>query len=135
MASLIVPAVAGASGATDTMIAKVNAYRANHGLHALSSSGSLNHSASKYAKHMMKAHYFGHSGRIQASRRFSRLGEILEMHRGYAKRTSAALKAWGDSPGHKAIILDSKFKYVGAGVVSGRFQGHKMTFWVMHFGR
>jgi len=40
---------------------------------------------------MMKAHYFGHSGRIQASRRFRTLGEILEMHRGYAKRTSAAL--------------------------------------------
>jgi nucleotide-binding universal stress UspA family protein len=87
-----------------------------------------------YARHMMKAHYFGHAGRIQASRRFRTVGEILEMHRGYGARTSAALKAWGNSPGHRAIILDSRFRYVGAGVFHGKFQGHRMTFWVMHFG-
>jgi uncharacterized protein YkwD len=83
---------------------------------------------------MMKAHYFGHAGRIQASRRFRTVGEILEMHRGYAARTSAALKAWGNSPGHNAIILDHRFKFVGAGVFHGKYQGQRMTFWVMHFG-
>ena len=116
------------------MIAKVNAYRAQHGLGPLHSSSSLNRSASRYARHMMKPHYFGHAGRIQASRRFRTVGEILEMHRGYGARTSAALKAWGDSPGHRAIILDGRFKYVGAGVFHGKYQGHRMTFWVMHFG-
>ena len=116
------------------MIQKVNSYRAQHGLGALRSSSSLNRSASRYARHMMKAHYFGHAGRIQASRRFRTVGEILEMHRGYGARTSSALKAWGNSPGHRAIILDGRFKYVGAGVFHGKYQGHRMTFWVMHFG-
>jgi uncharacterized protein YkwD len=131
---VVVPSIASASSATATMISKVNSYRAQHGLGPLRTSSSLNRSASKYAHHMMKAHYFGHAGRIQASRRFRTVGEILEMHRGYGARTSAALKAWGNSPGHRAIILDGRFKYVGAGVMHGRYQGHRMTFWVMHFG-
>jgi uncharacterized protein YkwD len=134
-AVFLVPAAPAGASSSSNMVAKVNEYRANRGLPALLSSGSLNHSAAKYARHMMKAHYFGHAGRIRASRRFKTLGEILEMHDGSQKRVSAALKAWGDSPGHRAIILDHRFKYVGAGVVSGRFQGHVMTFWVMHFGR
>src|SRR4051812_40428859 len=134
MAGFVVPSVASASSATSTMIAKVNAYRANHGLGALHSSSSLNKSASHYARHMMKAHYFGHAGRIQASRRFRTVGEILEMHRGYGARTSSALRAWGNSPGHRAIILDGRFKFVGAGVFHGKYQGRRMTFWVMHFG-
>jgi uncharacterized protein YkwD len=116
------------------MLARVNAFRARHGLAPVRPSASLNRSASHYARHMMEAHYFGHAGRIEASNRFRTLGEILEMHRGYAKRVSSALRAWANSPGHRAIILDGRFKYAGAGTVSGRYQGHRMTFWVMHFG-
>ncbi len=32
-------------------------------------------------------------------------------------------------------MLMSTFKFAGAGVVSGRFHGHRMTIWTMHFGR
>jgi hypothetical protein len=29
----------------------------------------------------------------------------------------------------------STFKFAGAGVVHGRFHGHRRTIWTMHFGR
>jgi uncharacterized protein YkwD len=127
------PAFAGSSAAQ--MIQKVNAYRQNHGKPPLRMSRSLNGSARRYASRMMHSGYFGHSGRIRASGRFKRLGEIIEMHRGYGSDLNGALSAWANSPGHNAILLDPNFKWVGAGKASGHFQGRKTTMWVMHFGR
>jgi uncharacterized protein YkwD len=136
LGSLLVPATqASATSPAQKMIQRVNAYRAHRGVPPLSMSGSLNHSSRKYARHMMRSGYFGHSRRIKASRRFRRLGEILEMHRGSRLNISAALRAWRRSPGHNAILLDGSFKYVGAGPVRGRFHGHRTVMWVMHFGR
>ena len=136
IASLLVPAVpASADSPAQKMIRKVNAYRKHRGVAPLHMSGSLNHSSQKYARHMMRSGYFGHSRRIHASRRFKRLGEIIEMHRGHRLNVSGALRAWARSPGHNAILLDGNFKYVGAGPVRGRFHGKRTTMWVMHFGR
>jgi uncharacterized protein YkwD len=134
--TVVVPAApAVASSPAAKMIAKVNAYRQNHGLAALHMSRSLNHSSHSYAGHMMHSGYFGHAARIHASRRFRRLGEIIEMHRGSRSDVGGALRAWINSPGHNAILLDGSFSYVGAGKVSGSFQGRRTTMWVMHFGR
>jgi uncharacterized protein YkwD len=136
VASLLVPAAqASADSPAQKMIRKVNAYRAHRGVPPLHMSGSLNSSSRRYARHMMHSGYFGHSRRIKASRRFRRLGEILEMHRGHRLNIRGALRAWRHSPGHNAILLDGSFKYVGAGPVKGSFHGHRTTMWVMHFGR
>ena len=136
IASLLVPAVpAGAESPAQKMIRKVNAYRQHRGVPPLQMNGSLNHSSRKYARRMMRSGYFGHSRRIQASRRFKRLGEIIEMHRGYRLDVGGALRAWARSPAHNAILLDGSFKYVGAGPATGRFKGKRTTMWVMHFGR
>jgi uncharacterized protein YkwD len=134
--SLLVPAAqASADSPAQKMIRKVNAYRAHRGVPPLHMSGSLNGSSRKYARHMMRAGYFGHDRRIHASRRFRRLGEIIEMHRGHRLDIRGALRAWASSPGHNAILLDGGFKYVGAGPAMGRFHGERTTMWVMHFGR
>jgi uncharacterized protein YkwD len=136
IASLLVPAApAAADSPAQKMIRKVNAYRQHRGVPPLRTSGSLNGSSHKYARHMMHSGYFGHSRRIRASRRFKRLGEIIEMHRGHRLNVSGALRSWINSPGHNAILLDGSFKYVGAGPVRGRFHGRRTTMWVMHFGR
>jgi uncharacterized protein YkwD len=124
-----------ADTAANQMIAKVNDYRHSRGLPSLRVSPSLDHSAARYARRMMASGYFGHSGRIQASSRFRRLGEILEMHRGRRANVSGALREWINSPGHNAILLDRNFTWVGAGKVTGRYQGRPTTMWVMHFGR
>ena len=136
IASLLVPAVpASADSPAQKMIRKVNAYRQHRGVPPVQMSSSLNGSSRRYARHMMHSGYFGHARRIKASRRFKRLGEILEMHRGYRLNVGGALRAWANSPGHNAILLDGSFKYAGAGPVKGRFHGHRTTMWVMHFGR
>jgi uncharacterized protein YkwD len=133
--ALVVPAApASAASPAAKMIRKVNVYRQHHGLARLHMSRSLNHSSHSYAGHMMRSGYFGHAGRIRASGHFKRLGEIIEMHRGSRSDMAGALRAWINSPGHNAILLDGNFSYVGAGKVSGRFHGRRTTMWVMHFG-
>jgi uncharacterized protein YkwD len=135
LASLAVPAApASADSLAAKMVRKVNAYRQHRGVPPVHMSRSLNRSSHHYAGTMMRSGYFGHSRRIHASHRFHRLGEIIEMHRGYRSNLSGALRAWINSPGHNAILLDGGFSYAGAGKVSGRFHGRRTTMWVMHFG-
>src|SRR5688572_17813077 len=93
MVALVVPAApASADSPAAKMIRKVNTYRQHRGLPKLRMSRSLNTSSTRYARHMMSKGYFGHSGRIRASRRFKRLGEIIEMHRGHRSDTSGAMR-------------------------------------------
>ena len=136
MVALVVPAApASADSPAAKMVRKVNDYRKNRGVPPVRMSRSLNRSSARYARHMMSKGYFGHSGRIRASRRFRRLAEVIEMHRGYRSDLGGALRAWSRSPGHNSILMDGSFNYVGAGVVKGRFNGRRTTMWVMHFGR
>lgn len=136
IAGLAVPAApASADSPASKMVRKVNSYRQHRGLPPLRMSRSLNRSSRRYAGSMMRGGYFGHSRRIRASRRFKRLGEIIEMHRGRRSDIRGALRAWINSPAHNGILLDRSFRYVGAGKVSGRFHGSRRTMWVMHFGR
>lgn len=134
--SLLVPAAPSAADSpAQKMLRKVNAYRQHRGVPPVRMSRSLNSSSHRYARHMMRSGYFGHSRRIKASRRFRRLGEVIEMHRGHRLNVSGALRAWARSPGHNAILLDASMKYAGAGPAKGRFHGRRTTMWVMHFGR
>jgi uncharacterized protein YkwD len=125
---------AAASSPQEKMMKKVNDYRKKHGLRRVKFSDSLKHSAGRYARYMMKHHYFGHQSRIHASSKYRRLGEILEYQRG-GSNVSLAFKTWLRSGPHRDIILDGSFTYAGAGLAHGQYRGHYSTFWVMHFGR
>jgi uncharacterized protein YkwD len=127
--------VAAAKSPEANMMHKVNHYRLKHGLHRVKWADSLKRSARKYAWYMMRSQYFGHSRRIHASSRYKRLGEILEYQRGRRPNVNLAFHTWLGSSPHRAIILDPKFTYAGAGRAWGRFKGHRAMLWVMHFGR
>src|SRR5918998_5391607 len=117
-ACLIVPALPAAPAARsaeDQMLAKINSYRAKHGLPGVRKSKSLTRSAERYSWKMMRSGYFGHQGRIGASSKYRRLGEILAYTSGTRPRPSEAFRMWLNSPGHKALIVDRWFRYVGAG--------------------
>ena len=136
-ACLIVPALPAApaaASAEDQMVAKINSYRAKHGLPGVRKSKSLTRSAERYSWKMMRSGYFGHANRIQASSSYRRLGEILAYTSGTRPRVSEAFRMWLNSSGHKAVIMDRSFRYVGAGAASGRFRGRKATLWTVHFG-
>jgi uncharacterized protein YkwD len=136
VACLLVPAAPASARASAEvqMVRKANSFRKRHGLRPVRISRSLMRSSEGYAWHQMRNGFFGHSSRIHASGRFRRLGEILEYHGGTRARIRQAFRSWLHSPGHRAIIMDRGFRYVGAGRASGRFRGGRATIWVMHFG-
>jgi Cysteine-rich secretory protein family len=131
-----VPAGAGAVGyeLPLRMVAAVNEVRAQHGLPALSASASLQRSARRYARWMLRNDYFGHLGQIRASSRYSMLGENLSWHSGGRPRVARTVGSWMDSPPHRALILHPGFRWVGAGPARGTLGARRVTAWVLHFG-
>jgi uncharacterized protein YkwD len=117
------------------MLNKVNSFRRAHGLRPVNTAPELMGSASAFAHSLMSNGVFGHASKIHASGRFRRLGEILAIESGLKPNVGFAFRMWLHSPGHRRIIMDPSFDYAGAGLVAGRFHGHKSTIWVMHFGR
>ena len=134
IAGMSLTAAGPASAGAPAMVKKINKVRAKHGLRALRHAPSLTRSAGAYARVMMSRDFFGHSSHIQAPRRFRRLGEAIAYRRGHARSTARTLRAWLQSPGHRALILSSSFRYVGAGVSMGSFRGRAATIWVVHLG-
>jgi uncharacterized protein YkwD len=118
-----------------SMLAQINSVRAYVGVHPLRASRALNGSSSRYATTLMRHDYFGHASRIRAGGRFRLLGEILEMHRGTRPQIGATVRAWLNSPGHRRVLLDPRFYWIGLGRSTGRFAGHRTTIWVGQFGR
>ena len=126
-----------ASAATpvqDAMFEKVNATRAANGLQPLRPAPVLFRSARRYARWMMRRDYFGHLGRIRTSGRFALVGENLEWHTGKRPRVAGTVQAWLESPGHRALMLDTRFRWLGTGMAYGRMKGWASTTWVLHFG-
>jgi uncharacterized protein YkwD len=132
---LLVPAppAQGASAKTQ-MVWKVSQFRKMNGIGGVRQSRSLNRSARRYARRMLRRGYFGHAGRIHTSPRFRHRGEIIAMHPGGRARVARTLRMWANSPGHRAVMLDRSFDWVGAGKVTGRWHGRRYSFWVVHFG-
>jgi uncharacterized protein YkwD len=128
------PAQAQASPTQD-MVSRINAIRASHGLQSLRVSSSLTSSSKAYSSRMMRTDYFGHQARIQASRRFRSLGEVLEYRRGYRAAVGSTLRDWLNSPAHRAVIMSASFRYIGAGLTRGDFRGRRATIWVAQLGR
>ena len=140
MVLLATPATAGAQltptqRAEADMVAAINQVRAQHGLNALQRSRSLMRSSGRYSHWLMANDTFRHLGTIQASSRFSMLGEALEMHTGRRFDVRGALNRWMGSPSHRAIVLSTVMRWQGVGVTRGRLGATRATIWVLHVGR
>ena len=135
----LAPAAAGGNRPTKHRLqaiahARVNAFRARDGLPPLRLSRSLDRSAQSYARYMLRRGYVGHLSAIRASRRFRSLGELVLMHRGGHGRPRGTVRAWARSPGHRYVMLGSRYRAIGIGKASGRLWGHPVTIWVAHVG-
>jgi len=81
---------------------------------------------------MLRRGYFGHLSRIQASRGFGYLGEVLARSRSStATRAASVVSAWMNSRTHRAVLMNRRFRYVGIGIGRGRSLGNVV---VGHFG-
>lgn len=138
--SMLIPAASAGARPTEHRLqqiayARINALRVRSGVPPLALSRSLDRSAQGYARYMLGKGFFGHLATIRASSRFRSLGEIILMHRGGHGRPRVAVGLWSRSPGHRSILLSSRYRGIGIGKVSGHLGGHRVTIWVAHVGR
>ena len=129
-----VVAVPAAASPQDDAISQLNQLRQASGLPALQASESLHRSSTKYARRMIASKYFGHASRIAASSAFDRIGETLELHSGWNPDPAQTISAWMNSPGHRAVLMSSAYRWVGMGIARGKIGSRLVTVWVAHVG-
>lgn len=112
----------------------INWARAEHGLRPLRKSRRLRRSAAARARRMIRGNFFAHPSRLRVAT-FERVGEVIALHRGRRARVNRTLRRWGRSAGHRRLVLARHFRHVGAGKASGRFNGRRVTIWVVRLGR
>lgn len=117
------------------MFALVNKARADNGVAPLTWSPQITSVAEAYAKDMWTRHYFSHYSPegadvgdrlIAAGIPFTFAGENLAL----APTVSTAFSGLMNSPGHRANILEPRFKKIGIGAVDNGFYG---TMFVQEF--
>jgi uncharacterized protein YkwD len=133
-AAALLPAAPAAADAEGDAVDQLNQVRAANGLSALRSSPALGRSATRYARQMIRADYFGHSSKIAVSSGFESAGETLALHDGLAPQPGRTISSWMSSPGHRAVLLSSRFRWVGMGLARGRIGSRLVTVWVAHVG-
>jgi hypothetical protein len=116
-----------------------NIQRTNNNLSPLHYNASLSKSAAAKAQDMFANNYWAHyspQGRSpwdffkDQSYQYSIAGENLAKD---FYDTDSMIKAWMNSPTHKANIVNPKYKEIGIGVVNGVLNGVKTTLVVQHF--
>jgi uncharacterized protein YkwD len=108
----------------------VNRERSAHGERPLSLNGHLQQAAQSHTESMVAGNYFEHigpggqtpldrmraAGYIYSSRIGYELGENIAWGSAQLGTPRAIVAAWMASPGHRANILDARFRDTGVGV-------------------
>jgi uncharacterized protein YkwD len=115
------------AAAQHTTLCLVNAERRQRGIRPLKENRRLTRAAQRYAVVMSRRNFFDHGdfvGRIKAAR-------YLKGARGYTVGENIAwgswdyatpgniVEGWMNSPGHRANILNGRFREIGLGVARG----------------
>jgi uncharacterized protein YkwD len=111
----------------------LNAERARHGLRPLRLDRRLSRAARGHSEDMARHDYFDHTSRDGASfidrirrtgylagARGWRVAENIAWGTAHLSSPRAITRAWMNSPGHRANILDGSYREIGIGVASGR---------------
>ncbi len=110
------------------------------GLPALQYNATLSESATNKAKDMFTNNYWAHNSPLgktpwdffkASGYEYSLAGENLAKD---FYDTDTMMKAWMNSPTHKANIINNQYQEIGIGVVNGILNGVKTTLVVQHFG-
>lgn len=123
----------------DQILQLVNLERAAADLPPVVSNPRLDQVAGDFACTMIRGRFFGHrdpasnqgpAARAIAGRySFEAVGENLAAGQ---ETSREVMRVWMDSPRHRAIILDPKWKEIGLAV---RFGGEYGVYWVQEFGQ
>jgi uncharacterized protein YkwD len=115
-----------------TTLCLLNKRRKEHGRRALKPNKRLARAARKHARDMVERNYFSHTapGGISFVDRIMRqdyvnpgqgwtLGENLAWGTYQLATPKSIVRSWMQSPGHRANILNPRFREIGIGVVTG----------------
>jgi uncharacterized protein YkwD len=134
--------LAGPAAATGTtpqarVVALVNAARATAGCAPLRVNAQLTRAAQAHSADMVKRHYFAHDtpAGVTPWTRIARAGypraSLAENIAAGQRTADEVVKAWLASPGHRANILNCRFRSVGTGLAKGGSYGY---YWTQDFG-
>jgi uncharacterized protein YkwD len=124
------PSAATLKRAARATLCLLNAQRAAKGLRPVVPNGVLRRSAVRYANAMVAGQFFSHvspSGET-LGRRMTRYvrgangwayGENLAWGSGVRATPAQIMKAWMNSPGHRANILSGRWRHIGIGIAPG----------------
>lgn len=129
----------------------VNRERRARGLRGLTRSKTLDRASRQYAKSMVRQRFFAHvspAGRT-LTQRIRKQSSYLHRARGYLVGENLAwgsgsratprrtVASWMASPGHRANILNGRFRHLGVGLSTGapKATSSRAATYVTHFGR
>ena len=110
----------------------INEARSQNGLGALRTTGALAKAAGAHSRDMVRNDFFAHDSptgstpkeRIDRAGYFDgasswAMGETIAWGSGGRATPSSIVRAWLTSPGHRAILLDGRYKDLGVGIALG----------------
>ncbi len=142
----VMPNAANMPSVKSATLCLLNAERTSRGRSALTSNGQLGKAAQGYSATMVRQRFFDHvspSGstlkhRVRGGTSYLRgrirswsLGENIGWGQGSRGTPAAIVRAWMNSPGHRANILNCKAKAVGVGLAR---KADGTPYWTQIFG-
>ena len=126
----------------------LNTQRARHGLGALRLNSALSTAARLHSRAMVSKRFFSHTApggatfldRIKATGYLStarswNVGENIAYGSGSLSTPRSISRAWMNSAGHRANILNSVYRSIGIGIASGTPAGSGGATYTTDFGR
>jgi len=127
-----IPSRAHSAAVSRSVLCLLNRERARHGLRRLHSDRRLRRAAARHSNHMTRAHFFDHTtpagtsmsarilhtGYTRGSRAWA-IGENIAWGSGGLASPRRIVQAWMASPGHRANILDGRYREIGVGIAFG----------------
>ena len=126
---VLVPAASAAGSTSTAIVRRVNDVRAQHGLARLKIAPQLGQAAAAHCSEMMSGQGLSHGSLESRLRRYfsaGTYGETLSwMPIGPASGAGAVVRAWMNSPPHRAVLLSRRFHNIGVGVQRGSMRGQR----------
>jgi uncharacterized protein YkwD len=130
------PTGANVARAQSATLCLINENRAKRNLPRLGSTASLARAAAAHSRDMASRGFFSHAspggstprqridraGYLDGASRWT-IGETIAWGSGGMASPASIVRSWLQSPGHRAILLDGRFRDVGIGIALGAPQG------------
>jgi uncharacterized protein YkwD len=132
---LALPTVASAMTWKQSLLSQINAYRVRNHRAPLHFNTNLGTAAQAHSNNMARYHLFSHASSngvswITRIRYYGYRGRYLGENLAVGQFTpSAVLRAWVNSPEHRANLLAYPYRSIGIGVTRG-YYGGRWAYWI-----